>query len=77
MGRFNCLQGVRQDGDVMQTSLQRFPFGSFGPSTVWGFPQKFPQPVQLRLGRKRPCEIPFLDVTSARSEVVRGWQALF
>jgi hypothetical protein len=43
------------------------------PRKVLGPFLKF-QPVQLRLGRKRPCEIPFLDVTSARFGGVEGWE---
>ena len=70
MGRFNCLQGARQDGDVMQTSFNGFlsvasvleRVGAFLNSSRFNF----------ALAVKRSCEIPFLDVTSARSEC-RGW----
>lgn len=67
---FNCLQGVRQDGDVMQTSFNGFlsaasvldVLGPFLNSSRFNF----------ALAVERPCEIPLLDVTSACSEC-RGW----
>jgi hypothetical protein len=56
--------------------LSTVSFGSFGPRTVLGLfltSSRF----NFALAVKRPCEIPFLDVTSACSELWRMGRRYF